>query len=155
MSDQFQQQPVDERGTSFTSSYVRSVDSKGRFNLPFRFRKGSGDESYVAARGTNGTLCLMTSLEWSRAYARIRARGLDEKAKELLRKMSRHSHTTQPDSQGRIQIPPKYLAEFGINEKVEVIGMGHFMELWPPAELDSREETSPDMEEDFLGDFYR
>jgi MraZ protein len=155
---------VNERGTAnwpgeptccFTSSYTRSVDAKGRFHLPFRFRNSGGeDESYVAARGPDGAFCLMTSLEWSRAFQRIRERGLTQKSRSDLRHQSQHSHLTRPDSQGRVTIPPEILEQYGIRDKVVVLGMGHYMELWDPERLAAQEKARPEPAPDFMDGFY-
>jgi DNA-binding transcriptional regulator/RsmH inhibitor MraZ len=39
----------------------------------------------------------------------------------------------RPDAQGRLQLPLDLLAEHGIEGTVVVVGMNHYLELWPAA----------------------
>ncbi|MFH1842898.1 MAG: hypothetical protein ABIF77_06795 [bacterium] len=146
-----------ELNALFTSSFVRTVDGKGRFSLPAQFRRSGealGNECFYATRGKNNTLCLMTGLEWAAAFAKMRRGEMTPTVMAQMRFMSRNSHKTMVDAQGRIQIPVKMLEQFGISERIEVVGMGHFMELWPPEGLDQHEQESPDIDEQFLGEFF-
>jgi DNA-binding transcriptional regulator/RsmH inhibitor MraZ len=144
--------------SSFTSSHQRSVDPKGRFSLPYQFRRSAaaaGEESYVVAPGPMGALCLMTNAQWSRAFAHIRSQGWSEENVAQIREMSRQTHVTQPDKQGRIQVPPSLLRRYGIEDRVEILGLGHYMELWPAgAAKQAEEEKRTVLEEEFLRTLY-
>jgi MraZ protein len=144
-----------ESSCCFTSSFARSVDGNGRFNLPFRLRRTSGGDSrFVATEGPNGVLCLMTAQEWARAFDRIRSKGLTKELRDELRLKSLSSHFTQPDKQGRISIPPQMLARYGIKDKLMLVGMGHFIELWSPERLEEYRAGKPTTGADFNDDFF-
>ena len=71
----------EDLGYCFHGSYARSVDKKGRFNLPFRFRRDGavGDEKYVVSNGPDGTLTLLPYQEWLHAFTRLRQQKSDRR----------------------------------------------------------------------------
>lgn len=143
---------------TFHGDYTRAVDAKGRFNLPFRFRRGGsgpGDEKYVVSKGADGSLAIHPHEIWMANFERMRQGEPGPRLRANLRAMSRGSKTIEPDAQGRVQVPTDLLASVGITGKVTVVGMGGYMELWSPDALDGA--TSGDEEPDagFMDEFYR
>ncbi len=157
MTDNTQNQRLEEVTFGFQGSYTRSVDQKGRFNLPFRFRRTGldpADEKYVVADGPDNTLCLMPHLEWMRAFQRIRKRKLNRELRHGLRRQSHNSEVLEPDSQGRILVSPETLARCGISGKVLVLGMGHYLELWDPDRHADYHASVTEPDPDFMDEFY-
>lgn len=148
-------QPLDATFT-FLGSYTRSVDAKGRFALPFRFRQGGSgpaDETYMVSKGADGSLSLQPYAAWEANLNRMRQAQPSAKLRANIRRMSLSAIEVKPDSQGRIGISPETLAGFGIGKKVTVVGMGSYMELWDPDALAKLE--GGDVSEDFMNEFYR
>jgi MraZ protein len=142
---------------TFHGDYTRAVDAKGRFNLPFRFRQGGsapGEEKYVVSRGADGTLAVHPHTMWIAAFERARQGEPGAQLRANLRRMSLGSKTVEPDSQGRVQVPRELLASVGIEDKVTVVGMGSYMELWSPDTLAeaTAEDQGPD--ERFIDEFF-
>lgn len=141
---------------TFLGSYTRSVDAKGRFALPFRFRQGGSgpaDETYMVSKGADGSLSLQPYTAWEAKINRMRQAPPSAELRADIRRMSLSAIEVKPDSQGRIGISPETLAGFGIGKKVTVVGMGSYMELWDPEALEKLEDG--DVSEDFMNEFYR
>lgn len=148
-------QPLDATFT-FVGSFTRSVDAKGRFALPFRFRQGSpgsGDETYMVSKGADGSLSLLPFKAWEANINRMRQAPPSAELRANIRRMSLSAIEVKPDSQGRIGISPETLAAFGIGKKITVVGMGSYMELWDPDEVAKLNDD--DVSENFMNDFYR
>ncbi len=143
---------------TFHGDYTRAVDAKGRFNLPFRFRQGGsgpGDEKYVVAKGADGSLAIHPHEAWMAIFQRMREGAPGPKLRANLRAMSLGSKTIEPDAQGRVQVPPELLQSMGITNKVTVVGMGSYMELWSPEQLAATMADSQGPDAGFMDEFYR
>ncbi len=143
---------------NFTGEYTRAVDAKGRFNLPFRFRKsapGIEEERYVVTSGPDGSLALMPYAVWLDNFNRVRQGAPSKKRRDFLRMMSRSSHELTPDNQGRIAIPDRFLKTAGVTRKIAVVGVGDFMELWDPDSLPAMATSPQEMNEDLCNEFFR
>ena len=147
----------DESASCFHGSYTRSVDAKGRFNLPFRFRRSGSvhaDERYVVSDGPDGTLNLLPYVEFVAAFNRARRRKPGQGQRTELRRISHNSRVVEPDAQGRIAIAPDFLAPYGITGKVLVIGMGNYMELWDPEQFAAQQASLAPPDSAFMDEFY-
>lgn len=147
----------DETLSCFHGSYTRSVDTKGRFNLPFRFRRSGptqADERYVVSDGPDGTLNLLPYVEFVAAFNRARGRKPGQGQRAELRRISHNSRVVEPDSQGRIAIAPDILAPYGIDRRVLVVGMGNYMELWDPDRFAAQQENLAPPDSAFMDEFY-
>jgi MraZ protein len=142
---------------TFHGSYTRAVDTKGRFNLPFRFRRAGQmpeDEKYVVTKGADGALALLPYAVWIENFNRMRRGEPGATLRENLRRMSRASQVVVPDGQGRVAIPAEFLKSRGIGQKVTVLGMGSYMELWDPQVLE-KSAGQDDLDDGFVDEFYR
>ncbi len=157
--DQREEQTIDNNTTyMFHGSHTRSVDGKGRFNLPFQFRRSGGvqeNERYVVADGPDGTLNLLPYSEWIIAFNRMRQRDPNRSLRDELRRMSHNSRLVEPDAQGRIAVSPDILKKTGIVKKVLVMGMGNYLEMWDPERFEQYQAGLGDADTEFLNDFYR
>jgi transcriptional regulator MraZ len=141
----------------FHGSYERAVDVKGRFNLPFRFRKGGGpavDEHYVVSTGPMNSLSLFPRDEWTKAFIRAKKKSSDPKWQAQVRQMSADSLDLVPDAQGRVAVSTDFLERAGIDRRVLVVGMGHYMELWNPETLRSGQEALAEPDQEFRDEFF-
>lgn len=126
---------------TFHGSYTRAVDAKGRFALPFRLRRAGAEqveEKYMVSRGADGTLSLQPYDVWVENFNRLRSEPPSQKLRDYLRRMSANSAEVTVDAQGRVAIAPEKLAEYGIDRKITVLGVGSYMELWSPDALAAR-----------------
>jgi MraZ protein len=144
-------------GPAFTGSYERAVDGKGRFNLPFRFRRGGGvaeDEQYVVTRGADGSLSLFPRDEWIKAFRKAQKMSKDAQVRAQARKLSAMSRNMTPDAQGRVMVPRELLDMAGIGNRVLVVGMGHYMELWHRDTFDAQQGAGVELDGEFMDEFF-
>jgi MraZ protein len=150
--------PAGPTAYTFHGDYTRAVDAKGRFNLPFRFRQGGsgpGDEKYVVAKGADGSLAIHPHEIWMEIFERMRSGTPGPRLRANLRAMSLGSKTIEPDAQGRVQVPPELLASVGITNRVTVVGMGGYMELWAPDALARTQTGDEGPDAGFMDEWYR
>jgi len=149
--------PWPESAFSFSGSHVRSVDAKGRFNLPFKFLRGASgpeEEQFMISRGAENFLNLMPLSVWTTNFNRMRQKFSGKKLRDYVRMANAASTGVSPDSQGRIAVGKDKLLVFGIDKKVEIVGIGDRMELWDPAALVKVNEVEVDYS-DFDDEFFR
>jgi MraZ protein len=142
---------------AFTGSFERAVDAKGRFNLPFPFRRGGpghADERYVVAEGPDGTLNILPYNEFVDAFNRVRQRRPGRGLRDELRRLSHNSRVLEPDAQGRIAVPLDFLARIGVTKRILVIGMGNYLELWEPDRWREHAASLGDPDQELLDEFF-
>ncbi len=129
---------------SFTGEYQYSIDSKGRLNIPSKFRKALNPINncmFVATRGFDRCIVLYPLEEWKEVEAQLRNLSSIRKGhREFTRKIVRHAVTVKYDTQGRIQIPESLLTYSNIKKNVDIIGMIKKIEIWDPDELEKHEQ---------------
>ncbi|MBD3219697.1 hypothetical protein GF314_00520 [bacterium] len=130
----------------FFGSYERALDDKGRFAVPFRFRrqdlaKEEEPPRFVIFEDPDGIVSLLTFDQYVRSMQQIMAMDADEERDEFLRWMADHSQEVPMDSQGRVAIPAAYLERIGISKRVKVRGMVNRMELVRPTEAAEAEQA--------------
>lgn len=123
----------------FFGSYERALDDKGRFNVPFRFRKkdlAKEEEPprFVIFEDPDGVVSLLTMEQYVRSMQEIMGMDVDEERDDFLRWMADHSQEVPMDSQGRVAVPASYLERIGVTRRLKVRGMVNRMELTRPAE---------------------
>jgi MraZ protein len=140
-------------------SYERALDAKGRFNVPFRFRKkdlGKEEEPprFMITEDPQGVVSLMTRecYEESLQGALKQGRGRDQW--HFLRWLATHSQEVPLDSQGRVAVPQKYLDRIGAGKRLLVLGVGKRMELWEPTRFESMQEATGKPGDEFFEVFY-
>ncbi|MBA4377129.1 MAG: hypothetical protein C0395_00425 [Gemmatimonas sp.] len=142
----------------FTGAQERVVDGKGRFNLPARFRSGGAtveDERYVVTIASEKCLALYPREEWDASFTATLLQGGDEQWRDQIRRLSAQSLDVVPDQQGRVTVPVEILRKVGISERIVLVGMGQYLELW---DKQSYGETNPAQEapsKDFMDTFLR
>ncbi len=134
--------------SSFKGLYQYSLDSKGRVNIPAKFRKAMAPESqetFVITRGLEGCLFVYPLDEWNRIEKKLRNLSMTQKSNRLfVRMLTSHAAEASYDRQGRIAIPP-YLAELARIEKdVLIIGALERIEIWSPKVYDEYISGSPE-----------
>ncbi len=141
-------------------SYERALDAKGRFNVPFRFRKkdlGKEEEPprFMITEDSHGVVSLMTVERYEEMLQGALAAGSGRAQLQFLRWLATHSQEVPMDSQGRVAVPQKYLERIGTGKRILVLGMGKRMELWEPDRHAAQQDATGKPPEDFFEVFYR
>ena len=116
---------------NFTGEYMHSVDEKGRFIMPSRFRDDLKVNSYVITKGIENCLYAQSIDSFEEKVEKLNR--LSNNKKEV-RNIKRHiigsAVTCEIDRQGRTVIPP-ILREYGnISGDIYIVGVGDKIEIW-------------------------
>ena len=126
---------------SFKGTYDYTVDTKGRVNIPARFRRTlpAGDKkTFVITRGADGCIDVWPLHEWADREAKLKSLSGNQKDHRLMvRLLLQDASESQFDSQGRISIPPPLLDKAKIGKDVKILGALDHIELWNPDTYDS------------------
>ena len=88
-----------------TGKYNHSLDAKNRIIIPSKLKEQLGD-TVTILRGSDKCLTMYSAEEWEN-YARKISEMPKTKVRELTRYLYSNSLEVQPDSQGRVMLPPE------------------------------------------------
>ena len=104
-----------------TGKYNHSLDAKNRIIIPSKLKEQLGD-TVTILRGSDKCLTMYSAEEWEN-YARKISEMPKTKVRELTRYLYSNSLEVQPDSQGRVMLPPEMLNYAGITKNVITVGL--------------------------------
>ncbi len=115
----------------FNSNYSHSVDDKGRFIMPSKYRDLLDGRCMVTKGMDNHCLYIYTLTEWADFEARLLAL---PNSKPEIRALQRYflseAEMVEIDKQGRCLISQQLREYAGINSAIKLLGMGNKIELW-------------------------
>ena len=121
---------------TFTGEYQYSIDSKGRINIPAKFRQSlskKNQNTFVATRGQDPCVWIYPLTEWKKIEDELRnlssASGIH---RTFIRQIARSATPSTCDKQGRITISPSLLSYAGLNKESLILGMINKIEIWDP-----------------------
>lgn len=121
-----------------TGNAVHNIDAKGRIVIPSRFREALGSTVF-AIRSADGR-CIRIYPEFQFLKMLSKLCNSDVRMTALRRKISGAAEQLKVDSQGRLLVPEEMRLSVGISEKVHMVGMVEWLELWEEKSLDKAEE---------------
>ena len=115
----------------FVGNYTHSVDGKGRFIMPSRFREQL-DGRVMVTKGMDGDCLYLYHLsDWEDFVGRLRA--LPNRRPEI-RSLQRHFITEAEmvdiDKQGRCLVSNNLRDYAGIHSEIKLMGLDNKIELW-------------------------
>ena len=110
--------------------YNHTIDAKGRFIIPAKFRETLGDK-FIVTKGLDGCLFVYPKSEWSSFEEKLKVLPLTNKdARQYTRFFLAGAAACEVDKQGRILLP-QVLRDFAQLEKeVVLIGVASRVEIW-------------------------
>ena len=120
--------------TGFLGEYESTLDSKGRFLLPAGLKKQLPEEEtgkYVINRGFDKCLTLYPMRTWEPLFTKVN--GLNEfepKQREFKRAFLNGATYVEPDTAGRILLPPSLKAYAGLEKDIVLMAAGDKIEIW-------------------------
>lgn len=115
----------------FVGNYSHSVDNKGRFIMPSKFRDQLDGRCMVTKGMDNHCLFIFTLDEWNDFAARLHAL---PNSKSDIRKLQRHflaeAELVEIDKQGRCLISQQLRGYAGISSEIKLFGLYNKIELW-------------------------
>ena len=126
---------------TFIGEYRYSLDSKGRINIPAKFRQSlskDNDNTFVATRGQDPCLWIYPMKEWKKIEDELRKlSSVSGVHRTFVRQIARSATPSTCDKQGRITISPSLLSYAGLKKEPLIIGMINKIEIWDPSKLEN------------------
>ncbi|HEU4608155.1 MAG TPA: division/cell wall cluster transcriptional repressor MraZ [Chitinophagaceae bacterium] len=118
----------------FLGEYEATLDAKGRFLLPAGFRKQLPDEAagqFVINRGFEKCLTLYPMQSWEPIFSEIsKLNDFDVKVREFRRYFLNGATILEPDSAGRLLVPPNLKAHAGLEKDIVLVAAMNKIEIW-------------------------
>lgn len=120
--------------TGFLGEFEATLDAKGRFLLPAGFKKQLPEEEigrFVINRGFEKCLALYPMKTWEPLFAKITGLNeFDPKQREFRRAFLNGATYVEPDSAGRILLPPNLKAYAELQKDIVLMATGDKIEIW-------------------------
>ena len=125
---------------TFIGECKYSLDTKGRINIPARFRQSLTEDNkntFVATRGQDPCIWIYPVNEWRKIEDELRKlSSISGIHRTFIRQIARSATPSTCDKQGRITISPSLLSYAGLNKEALIIGMINKIEIWDPSILE-------------------
>ena len=121
----------------FLGEYEATLDAKGRFLLPAGLKKQlpEGDMQFVINRGFEKCLTLYPMKSWEPIYAEIsKLNDFDPKVREFRRFFMNGATEVEPDTAGRILLPPNLKEYGGLTKDIVLVSAFDKIEIWDVAQ---------------------
>ena len=120
--------------TGFLGEFEATLDAKGRFLLPAGFKKQLSEEEtgrFVINRGFEKCLALYPMRTWEPLFQKITGLNeFDPKQREFRRAFLNGATFVEPDSAGRILLPPNLKMYAGLQKDIVLMATGDKLEIW-------------------------
>ena len=121
---------------TFIGEYHYSLDSKGRINIPAKFRQSLSKDNnniFVATRGQDPCIWIYPMKEWKKIEDELRKlSSISGVHRTFIRQIARSATPSTCDKQGRIIISPSLLSYAELNKEALILGMINKIEIWNP-----------------------
>ena len=131
---------------TFIGEYAYSLDSKGRVNIPAKFRQSLSDDNegtFVIARGMDACVWVYPLIQWKDIESNLRnLSSLSKINRTFVRNTARYASPSTYDKQGRITLTPSLIDYAGLDKDVLIVGMVNKIEIWNPTRLDETDKQN-------------
>ena len=131
---------------TFTGEYQYSLDSKGRVNIPAKFRQAlskKNQNTFVATRGQDPCVWIYPITEWKKIEDELRKlSSVSGVHRTFVRQIARSATPSTCDKQGRITLSPSLISFSQIDKDALIIGMINKIEIWNPETLKAVDEKN-------------
>jgi MraZ protein len=121
-----------------------NLDAKGRLAVPMRYREALEEQSgnrlvLTYSAFDSGSLWLQPEKTWESVRDDVMALpSFNPRHRSLQRRLVGSATTVEPDSSGRILLPPSLRQVAGLEKRVVMLGMGKRFEIWNENTLNSK-----------------
>ena len=126
---------------TFTGEYQYSLDSKGRVNIPAKFRQSlskKNQNTFVATRGQDPCVWIYPLTEWKKIEDDLRnLSSVSSVHRTFIRQIARSATPSTCDKQGRITLSPSLISYANLDKEALIIGMINKIEIWNPETLNN------------------
>ncbi|MEE3188320.1 MAG: division/cell wall cluster transcriptional repressor MraZ [Candidatus Neomarinimicrobiota bacterium] len=141
---------------TFIGEYAYSLDSKGRVNIPAKFRQSLSADSqntFVITRGLDPCIWVYPLEQWKEIENNLRnLSSVKNIHRTFVRDTARYASPSTYDKQGRITLTPSLTEYAGLEKDVLIIGMINKIEIWDPNTLKLVDQQNLEIEPDAYDD---
>ncbi|MEC9307462.1 MAG: division/cell wall cluster transcriptional repressor MraZ [Candidatus Neomarinimicrobiota bacterium] len=141
---------------TFIGEYAYSLDSKGRVNIPAKFRQSLSADSqntFVITRGLDPCIWVYPLEQWKEIENNLRnLSSVKNIHRTFVRDTARYASPSTYDKQGRITLTPTLTEYAGLEKDVLIIGMINKIEIWNPNTLKMVDQQNLEIEPDAYDD---
>ena len=141
---------------TFIGEYAYSLDSKGRVNIPAKFRQSLSADSqntFVITRGLDPCIWVYPLEQWKEIENNLRnLSSVKNIHRTFVRDTARYASPSTYDKQGRITLTPSLTEYAGLEKDVLIIGMINKIEIWNPNTLKLVDQQNLEIEPDAYDD---
>ena len=131
---------------TFIGEYAYSLDSKGRVNIPAKFRQALSEDNentFVIARGMDPCIWVYPLSQWKEIETNLRGlSSLSKIHRTFVRNTARYASPSTYDNQGRITLTPSLIEYAKLEKNALIIGMVNKMEIWNPVQMDKTDKET-------------
>ncbi len=124
---------------TFIGEYSYSLDSKGRINIPSKFRQAMTEDShdtFVITRGLDSCIWVYPLIQWQQIEKDLKSlSSLSKIHRAFVRNTARYATPSTYDKQGRIKLTPSLIEYSFLKKDILIIGMVNKIEIWDPIQL--------------------
>ena len=131
---------------TFIGEYAYSLDSKGRVNIPAKFRQALSEDNentFVITRGMDSCIWVYPLSQWKEIETNLRSlSSLSKIHRTFVRNTARYASPSTYDKQGRITLTPSLIEYAGLEKDALIIGMVNKMEIWNPVQMNKTDKET-------------
>ena len=131
---------------TFIGEYAYALDSKGRINIPAKFRQALSKDNkntFVITKGMDACIWVYPLIQLLEIETSLRSlSSLSKIHRTFVRNTARYAPPSTYDKQGRITLSPSLIEYSGLDKDVLIIGMVNKMEIWNPSHLDKTDKET-------------
>jgi len=135
---------------TFIGEYAYSLDSKGRVNVPAKFRQSLSEDNentFVITRGVDPCIWVYPLSHWKEIESNIRnLSSISKIHRTFVRNTARYASPSTYDKQGRITLTPSLIEYADLDKDALIIGMINKMEIWNPDRLDETDQQNMEID---------
>ena len=136
---------------TFIGEYKYALDSKGRINIPSKFRQClslDNQETFILSRGLDSCIYVYPLVIWQEIEENIRKLSSISKTNRLfIRDIVRYASPTKYDKQGRISLTQSLINYSNLKKEILIIGVVNKIEIWNPEVLNDLEKDNRNIDQ--------
>lgn len=114
-----------------SGNYSIVLDAKGRITIPTVLREALGPRCQLSINGDFSTIAFYPESTWTDKMNMLATiPETDAVARKYIRLVLGNAFPVEPDSQGRVLIPPTLREKAHLSKNVRLVGMGDSVEIW-------------------------
>ena len=141
---------------TFIGEYKYALDSKGRINIPSKFRQClslDNQETFILSRGLDSCIYVYPLVIWQEIEENIRKLSSISKTNRLfIRDIVRYASPTKYDKQGRILLTQSLINYSMLKKEILIIGVVNKIEIWNPEVLNDLEKDNRNIDQSSYDD---